>query len=162
MYNVKYTMVVSPPSVATRPLAGVAPLHRRRRRRWRGGISPKAKFRSSTKPNCTLALPALHNSLCEIPMKYPRKLKNALEKRGGGDYNLGVGIFFLNHGKGQYDAEVFVIDPPQGGIITISGADAQHIGKSLRMAVGEELTVCRNGVDYRCEIIGITREDVSL
>lgn len=56
----------------------------------------------------------------------------------------------------------FVIDPPQDGIITISGADAQHIGKSLRMAVGEELTVCRDGVDYRCEIIGITREDVAL
>ncbi|MCC8131633.1 MAG: hypothetical protein LIO72_07865, partial [Ruminococcus sp.] len=45
--------------------------------------------------------------LCEIPMKYPRKMKNTLEKRGGGDYNLSVGIFFLNHGKGQYDAEVF-------------------------------------------------------
>ncbi|MCD7784166.1 MAG: 16S rRNA (uracil(1498)-N(3))-methyltransferase [Oscillospiraceae bacterium] len=56
----------------------------------------------------------------------------------------------------------FVSEPPAGGIITIDGADAQHIGKSLRMAVGDELTVCRDGVDYRCEIIGITREDVSL
>lgn len=56
----------------------------------------------------------------------------------------------------------FVSEPPDGGIITIDGADAVHIGKSLRMAVGDELTVCRDGVDYQCEIIGITREDVSL
>ncbi|MCC8196891.1 MAG: 16S rRNA (uracil(1498)-N(3))-methyltransferase [Ruminococcus sp.] len=56
----------------------------------------------------------------------------------------------------------FASQPPQGGIITIDGADAQHIGKSLRMAVGDELTVCRDGVDYQCEIIGMTREDVTL
>ncbi len=56
----------------------------------------------------------------------------------------------------------FVSEPPAGGIITIDGADAQHIGKSLRMAVGDELTVCHDGVDYQCEIISITREDVTL
>ncbi len=56
----------------------------------------------------------------------------------------------------------FVSEPPSGGIITIDGADAVHIGKSLRMAVGDELTVCCDKIDYRCEIIGITREDVSL
>ncbi|MCD7823413.1 MAG: 16S rRNA (uracil(1498)-N(3))-methyltransferase [Oscillospiraceae bacterium] len=56
----------------------------------------------------------------------------------------------------------FVSEPPSGGIITIDGSDAVHIGKSLRMAVGDELTVCRNGIDYQCEIIGITREDVTL
>lgn len=56
----------------------------------------------------------------------------------------------------------FVSEPPRGGIITIDGADAVHIGKSLRMAVGDELTVCCDKIDYQCEIIGITREDVSL
>ena len=56
----------------------------------------------------------------------------------------------------------FVSQLPEGGVITIDGADAVHIGKSLRMAVGDELTVCHDGTDYQCEIIGITREDVSL
>lgn len=56
----------------------------------------------------------------------------------------------------------FVSEPPESGIITIGGSDAVHIGKSLRMAVGEELTVCRQGTDYQCEIIGITKDDVTL
>ncbi len=46
--------------------------------------------------------------------------------------------------------------------ITLTGSDANHIGRSLRMRVGEELTVCCCGVDYDCKISGITADTVSL
>lgn len=44
----------------------------------------------------------------------------------------------------------------------ITGADARHIGLSLRMRVGEQLTVSAGGNDYRCEITAITPERVVL
>lgn len=46
--------------------------------------------------------------------------------------------------------------------IKISGPDARHIGKSLRMKTGEALTVCCNGVDYNCTVEGITADEVYL
>ena len=46
--------------------------------------------------------------------------------------------------------------------ITLTGSDARHIGFSLRMRPGEELTVCCCGVDYHCRISGITGDTVSL
>ena len=49
------------------------------------------------------------------------------------------------------------IDNPQ-----ITGEDAHHIGRSLRMKPGEELTVCACGTDYKCEISSITEDTVYL
>ena len=46
--------------------------------------------------------------------------------------------------------------------IVITGEDARHIGRSLRMRVGEELTVCAEGQDYQCEIVRITDSAVYL
>lgn len=45
----------------------------------------------------------------------------------------------------------------------ILGADAAHIAKSLRMKVGEELTVCdTEGFDYRCRISGVSPDRIAL
>ena len=39
----------------------------------------------------------------------------------------------------------------------IDGEDASHIAKSLRMRIGEQLTVCdTKGTDFLCEITNIT------
>lgn len=40
--------------------------------------------------------------------------------------------------------------------ISITGDDAHHIALSLRMKVGENLTLCSNGIDRRCTIKSIT------
>ena len=46
---------------------------------------------------------------------------------------------------------------------TVSGEDAAHISRSLRMKVGEMLTLCTpDGKRHECEIAGITREDVTV
>lgn len=43
----------------------------------------------------------------------------------------------------------------------ISGEDASHIGRVLRMKPGDEITLCdKEGTDYICEIIKITKEEV--
>lgn len=45
----------------------------------------------------------------------------------------------------------------------ITGQDAKHIAKSLRMAVGDKLTVCdTRGVDYYCEILKICEDEIDL
>ena len=46
--------------------------------------------------------------------------------------------------------------------IVLTGDDANHIGRSLRMRVGEEVIVCCNGVDYCCKIGSITSDTVYL
>ncbi len=46
--------------------------------------------------------------------------------------------------------------------IVITGEDARHIGRSLRMRPGEQLTVCAEGIDYDCEITRITDSEVYL
>ncbi|EWM53242.1 RsmE family RNA methyltransferase [Ruminococcus flavefaciens] len=46
--------------------------------------------------------------------------------------------------------------------IVLTGSDANHIGRSLRMRTGEEITVCCNGTDYRCNISSITADAVYL
>ena len=41
------------------------------------------------------------------------------------------------------------------GIVTLSGEDAHHISRSLRMAAGEKITVCDpQGTAYECELTG--------
>ncbi|MBQ7288749.1 MAG: 16S rRNA (uracil(1498)-N(3))-methyltransferase [Clostridia bacterium] len=45
----------------------------------------------------------------------------------------------------------------------ITGADAAHIAKSLRMKPGEEVVVCdTHGVDYLCKISSLSPEEVAL
>lgn len=57
----------------------------------------------------------------------------------------------------------FFCDPPVNGTILITGEDAEHIGKALRMKTGEELTACcTDGTDCDCVIESITREEVLL
>lgn len=51
------------------------------------------------------------------------------------------------------------VNPEQ---IIITGEDAHHIGRSLRMRTGEQLTVCAEGMDYECEITRITDSEVYL
>lgn len=46
--------------------------------------------------------------------------------------------------------------------ITLTGSDANHVGRSLRMKIGEPLTVCCNGIDYNCKIGDITADTVYL
>lgn len=46
--------------------------------------------------------------------------------------------------------------------ITLTGSDAIHVGRSLRMKPGEPLTVCCGGIDYNCEISEITSDTVYL
>ncbi len=49
----------------------------------------------------------------------------------------------------------FFVDVNQisDGEVTLTGDDAHHISRSLRMAAGEQITVCDgNGMEYRCEL----------
>lgn len=46
--------------------------------------------------------------------------------------------------------------------ITLTGENARHIGRSLRMRPGEKITVCCNKTDYNCEISRITEDTVFL
>ena len=55
------------------------------------------------------------------------------------------------------------IDKNPGDSITVTGQDAVHIAKSLRMKAGESLTVCGGlGFDMQCEIAGIYGDTVAL
>lgn len=57
----------------------------------------------------------------------------------------------------------FFIENVSGDFITISGQDAAHIAKSLRMKIGEKLTVCGGqGLDFICEIVKINDNSVHL
>lgn len=54
----------------------------------------------------------------------------------------------------------FFTDTPPDEAALITGEDAQHIGRSLRMKPGEALTLCCGGVDHECEIVSITSDSV--
>ena len=54
----------------------------------------------------------------------------------------------------------FFTDTPAEDFITVTGSDARHIGYSLRMKIGEELTFCHSGTDYNCVIESITESEV--
>lgn len=56
----------------------------------------------------------------------------------------------------------FFTDEIDENNIVLTGSDANHIGRSLRMRLGEEITVCCRGIDYRCTISGITADSVYL
>lgn len=53
----------------------------------------------------------------------------------------------------------FVNQKPENSCV-ITGEDAVHIGRSLRMKAGEEITVCHDGVDYFCVVEKITDSEV--
>jgi 16S rRNA (uracil1498-N3)-methyltransferase len=46
--------------------------------------------------------------------------------------------------------------------IRVTGDNARHIGRSLRMKIGEELTVTCQGTDYRCAVSEFTEDTVML
>ena len=46
--------------------------------------------------------------------------------------------------------------------IILTGSNAHHIGRSLRMKPGEAITVCCKGYDYNCTISSFTEDSVSL
>lgn len=56
----------------------------------------------------------------------------------------------------------FFVDEVDGSEVTITGLDARHIGLSLRMQVGDPLTVSAYGIDYACQITSITPKEVRL
>ncbi len=49
----------------------------------------------------------------------------------------------------------FITDEPVGGKAIVTGGDAIHIGRSLRMRIGDIVTLCCNKVDYQCKILTI-------
>ena len=56
----------------------------------------------------------------------------------------------------------FYIDPPAGDTVILEGEDARHISRSLRMAVGEEITLCDGaGTDYLCRLSAMDSQTVT-
>lgn len=55
----------------------------------------------------------------------------------------------------------FFIDRQPDEFITITGNDARHIGRSLRMKIGDSITFCRCGTDYFCTIYAMTEDSVT-
>lgn len=56
----------------------------------------------------------------------------------------------------------FLSQPPAGDLVTLTGDDANHISRALRMATGDHLTLCDGqGTDYDSEIIAITAREVT-
>lgn len=54
----------------------------------------------------------------------------------------------------------FFIDHEPNDVIDVRGADARHIGYSLRMKIGDEITFCHMGMDYFCEISEMSGDSV--
>lgn len=56
----------------------------------------------------------------------------------------------------------FFVEKVNSDIISITGEDANHIGRSLRMRIGDTITVCSEGKDYYCQILNISYDEVKL
>ncbi len=56
----------------------------------------------------------------------------------------------------------FFINEPVVDIFKITGDDAFHIMKSLRMKVNEVIILCHNGIDYICKIIDFDKSSVTV
>ena len=55
----------------------------------------------------------------------------------------------------------FFVEDIEGDLLTVTGDDARHIGRSLRMRPGEELTLCdTRGTDCRCVVEEINDSSV--
>ncbi|WP_124097917.1 16S rRNA (uracil(1498)-N(3))-methyltransferase [Ruminococcus sp. Marseille-P6503] len=55
----------------------------------------------------------------------------------------------------------FFIDEPNGSNAVITGQDAVHIGRSLRMKTGDELILCSSGTEYVSKISKISESSVN-
>ena len=65
--------------------------------------------------------------------------------------------------KGEENMPRFFVDVNQigDGEVTLIGDDAHHISRSLRMAAGEEITVCDgNGTEYQCRLTSFLPDHV--
>ena len=60
----------------------------------------------------------------------------------------------------KFNLPRFFKDSRPEGETVLTGEDARHIGLSLRMRVGEKITLCSRGVDFECEIVSITPQAV--
>lgn len=56
----------------------------------------------------------------------------------------------------------FFVEKVTSETIRITGDDANHIGRSLRMRIGDDITICSEGRDYFCRIADITSSEVVL
>ena len=57
----------------------------------------------------------------------------------------------------------FFTDPISNGEAVLTGEDAVHVSRSLRMTIGETLTLCDGtGNDYLCTITAINSQEVTL
>ena len=54
----------------------------------------------------------------------------------------------------------FFVENAHGEHITLTGENARHIGRSLRMKVGDSLTLCCEGTEYECVISGFSDSEV--
>ena len=54
----------------------------------------------------------------------------------------------------------FFIENANEKEIVLTGENARHIGRSLRMRAGDKLTLCCEGVDHDCEIAAFTDSEV--
>lgn len=55
----------------------------------------------------------------------------------------------------------FFVEPLRGDVAVVTGQDARHIARVLRMRVGEELTLCDGcGTDYQCRILSLSDGEV--
>lgn len=55
----------------------------------------------------------------------------------------------------------FFVAPFAGDTVVLTGQEAHHIARVLRMRVGEELTVCDGaGTDYRCRLVAVAESEV--
>ena len=60
-----------------------------------------------------------------------------------------------------YMPRFFIVESAlNGDIITITGGDAVHIGRSLRMKTGDSITFCREGIDFESVIEKMTSDEV--
>lgn len=56
----------------------------------------------------------------------------------------------------------FCNSPPDGKSLSLFGEDAVHIGRSLRMRLGDVITVCHDKTDYSCKILKISDNEITL
>ncbi len=54
----------------------------------------------------------------------------------------------------------FFINEPVVDKFLVTGDDAGHITKSLRMRLGETLVLCHGGIDYTCKIVSFEKSSV--
>lgn len=92
--------------------------------------------------------------LCKLQKQYILDRINALEKGMIILYNI-IRLYL----RTDFMPRFFTDDITQD-IGVIRGADAVHIGRSLRMRLGDEIILCKNGVEYISNIRSISDSEV--